>query len=224
MNKMTIKPEVKKPSRSRAANKAFRRQQLIDATLDCIDEVGFAGTTLAKVATKAGLSQGIVIFHFKSKEILFEETLRYMTSEYRNTLHSALSKSPDEPIDRLCTMIRTDFDPKICNEKKIGIWHAFWGEAKAHPLYKELYNDVDIEFGNIIETECEKLSASPTAKMDGHSAMLTIESMINGLWNRYLLTPQRFDRKKSLNATLDIVSSIYPDCVDQVEIYKRRLK
>lgn len=216
--------EMKKPTRSRAANKLFRRQQLIDATIDCIDELGFADTTLAKVAQRAGLSQGIVIFHFKSKEALFDETLRYMTEEYKTTWQTAFEKSPPTPIDRLCTLVKSDFDPTICNQTKVGIWQAFWGEAKSRPKYKDLYNAVDKELTDALLVECNKLSESPTAKMSGYSALLAIEGIVNGLWHRCLMTPQNFNRKESLDATLDVIAAIYPDHQDDVEIYKRKLK
>lgn len=216
--------ELKKPTRSRAANKLFRRQQLIDATIDCIDELGFADTTLAKVAQRAGLSQGIVIFHFKSKEILFDETLRYLTEEYKAGWHKAYEKSPPTPIDRLCTLVKSDFDPTICNQTKVGIWQAFWGEAKSRPKYRDIYNTVDKELTDALLVECNKLSTSPTAKMSGYSAMLAIEAIINGLWHRCLMIPDDFDRKESLDATLDVIAAIYPDHQDDVEIYKRKLK
>ena len=219
-----LKDSERKPSRSRAANKVLRRQQLIDATMYCIDKLGFADTTLAKVAERAGLSQGIVIFHFKSKEILFEETLRFLAYEYRDVTNRAWEKAKDSPIDRICTVIRSDFDPAICNATKIGIWHSFWGETKTRPLYKDLFSDVDIEISNQILEDCKILSESPTATLDAESAMLTIDSVINGLWQRCFLLPKHFNRKKSLDTVLDLVASIYPDQAEEVLKHKRKLK
>ncbi|MDX1736908.1 MAG: transcriptional regulator BetI [Alphaproteobacteria bacterium] len=214
----------KKPSRSRAANKLLRRQQLIDATIQCIETMGFADTTLAKVAEKAGLSQGIVIFHFKSKETLFEETLRYLALEYKAVFEAALSKAKDSPIDRLCTMIRTDFDPKICNETKIGIWHSFWGEAKTRPLYRDLYGYVDKELYETLLENCKELSKAPSAQMEAEDAVLAIDSMINGLWQRCFLAPKQFNRKRSLDMTFDLLGMIYPDQKEEILKHKKRLK
>ena len=44
--------------------KALRREQLINATIDSLAKRGYAATTLADVADGAGLSRGIVNFHF----------------------------------------------------------------------------------------------------------------------------------------------------------------
>ena len=50
----------------RTASKAVRRQQLIEATIDSIAKYGISGTTMTTVTGLAGLSVGIVNFHFFS--------------------------------------------------------------------------------------------------------------------------------------------------------------
>ena len=78
-----MRPGRKEAPLSRAATKLLRRQQLIDSTIESIAKRGFAETTLANVADGAGLSRGIVNFHFKSKDALLVETLQYLTEDYR---------------------------------------------------------------------------------------------------------------------------------------------
>ena len=69
---------LKSPAKGRSASKELRRQQLIKSTIDSIAKRGFADTTLANVADGAGLSRGIVNFHFKSKDKLLIETLKHV--------------------------------------------------------------------------------------------------------------------------------------------------
>ena len=70
--------------RRRTAPPAERREQLIRATIRCVANHGLADTTIATVAQEAGLSQGIINLHFRSKEGLLTETLRYLADEYRS--------------------------------------------------------------------------------------------------------------------------------------------
>ena len=70
-------------SRNRKNQSEFRKHQLIEATMDCIDKLGLSQTTLARIAERAGISQGNVVFHFQSKEALLEQTLRHLSDEYR---------------------------------------------------------------------------------------------------------------------------------------------
>jgi len=77
---------------SRAEGKRRSRQKLLTATLNSIAKYGFADTTLARVSAGAGLSRGIVNFHFRTKDALFLETLKFISREYREYRQRALSK------------------------------------------------------------------------------------------------------------------------------------
>jgi AcrR family transcriptional regulator len=46
------------------------RQRLLDATIDCLVSYGYAGTTTARIAERAGVTRGAQIHHFKTKEDL----------------------------------------------------------------------------------------------------------------------------------------------------------
>jgi AcrR family transcriptional regulator len=91
--------EVEK--KGRKASKETRRLQLIEATIDSLARRGYADTTLADVADGAGLSRGIVNFHFESKEKLLVATLQFMADEYANHWYSALEKAGERPADQL---------------------------------------------------------------------------------------------------------------------------
>ena len=82
MNVQALKPPAAEPEkRGRKASKETRRQQLIEATIDSLARRGYSETTMADVADGAGLSRGIVNFHFESKEKLLVATLQYMADE-----------------------------------------------------------------------------------------------------------------------------------------------
>ena len=80
---MPAKPTVIEQT-PRKASREVRRQQLIDATIATLARVGFSRTTLTEVAATAGLSHGLIIFHFETKEKLLTETLQFMAREYRD--------------------------------------------------------------------------------------------------------------------------------------------
>src|SRR6476646_4624902 len=81
--------------RGRKASKEVRQLQLIEATIDSLAKRGYAETTMADVADGAGLSRGIVNFHFESKEKLLIATLQHMYDEYSQHWRAALQKAGD---------------------------------------------------------------------------------------------------------------------------------
>jgi len=49
---------------------------LLDATIDCLVEEGYSGTTTTRVVERAGLSRGAQVHHFPTKSQLVAEAVR----------------------------------------------------------------------------------------------------------------------------------------------------
>ena len=54
---------------------ASRRAQIIECGIAAIAEFGFAKTSLARIAKGAGISTGVILYHFASKEELIREVV-----------------------------------------------------------------------------------------------------------------------------------------------------
>jgi len=52
-----------------------RREQIISCTIESLAEVGFARTTLAEIAKRAGISKGVISYHFAGKRELIDQVL-----------------------------------------------------------------------------------------------------------------------------------------------------
>ena len=74
----------------RDANKKTSNLKLISSAIKNISEKGISETKMSDVSQGAGLSQGIVNFHFKSKELLLIETLKYVSNEYLKSFQFSL--------------------------------------------------------------------------------------------------------------------------------------
>ncbi|MDD3353830.1 TetR/AcrR family transcriptional regulator [Zoogloea sp.] len=73
-------------SRSRAAGGTWQaeksqatRNQILEATLQCLVDLGYTQTTTEKIAQKAGVSRGAMTHHFKSRADVFEAAAEYIT-------------------------------------------------------------------------------------------------------------------------------------------------
>lgn len=198
-------------SRSRAVQTEFRKRQLIDATIDCIDKFGLSQTTIARIARHAGVSQGIVIFHFQSKEALLEQALQELSREYAEYWKSELGNAGNHPVSRLCALVNACFAPTICNRKKISVWYAFWGESRSRPKYRELCGKNDLEFSTTLLALCEAIEAISASTLSAQTTALSIEGMIDGLWQNFLIHPPDFKRKQAIVAVFELIEIIYPE-------------
>ncbi|MGB5624569.1 MAG: TetR family transcriptional regulator C-terminal domain-containing protein, partial [Woeseiaceae bacterium] len=196
----------------RTARREQRRRQLIDATMKCIARKGMSSTTLGDVASEAGLSQGIVNLHFKSKDNLLAETLRYLADEYKAQFNKAYEKSGPGAADKLRALVELDLRPSICDRRKVAVWFAFWGEVQSRPVYRKICDERDQYYDDTIERLAEEIIADGTyTGVTAESVAMILTSMTNGLWLSCLISPATFDRRKAMNALLEYLSGIFPN-------------
>ncbi len=194
----------------RRAPRELRREQLIHATIDAIAAHGYASTTMAHITDNAGLSRGIVNFHFSSKEILFVETLRYMAEEYIHHWQAAVAAAGPGPAARLQALLIADFDPSICNRRKISTWTAFRAEAMNKPAYRALCWSLDEDLLGTIRATCAAMQQEAGYAYSPGAIASGIYAMQEGLWLRLLLEPDDIDLESARRAALGIVGSLFP--------------
>ncbi|MBJ8337680.1 TetR/AcrR family transcriptional regulator [Antrihabitans sp. YC3-6] len=57
------------------------RTRLLDATIECLVEYGYVGTTTPRVAEKAGVTRGAQVHHFGSKTDLVVAAIRHLAAK-----------------------------------------------------------------------------------------------------------------------------------------------
>ena len=196
--------------RGRKASKETRRLQLIEATIDSLARRGYSETTMADVADGAGLSRGIVNFHFESKEKLLVATLQFMADEYSAHWRASLTKAGEQPSKQLAALVAADFDRAICNKRKLAAWCAFWGEAKSRPTYQALCGARDEAYQKVFIDLCATLKQEGGYDIDPHFAALGLSAMLEGLWLRLMMGTEQVTRELALRAAQDYLAALFP--------------
>lgn len=137
---------------------ARRRRQLIEATIRSIAAHGLSGTTVARVARRAGLSAGIVNFYFRTKDALLLATLEAVDGDFAARQRQAIERAGDDPVRQLEAMIEVDFDPAVCDPDRIAVWDAFWGEARARDDYMRVCGRRETEDGRHVVDLFERIA------------------------------------------------------------------
>jgi AcrR family transcriptional regulator len=89
---------AKRPRRTQEERSATTRALLLDATIDCLIEFGYANTTTARVAERAGVSRGAQVHHFTTKTALMAEAIRHLAVKRGDALIydvDGVKNSPD---------------------------------------------------------------------------------------------------------------------------------
>ena len=179
-----------KPVDKRKLRGQESRSHILQSAITCIAELGLGSLTLDRVAERAGISRGLVVFHFKSKNQLFEEVLNFLGKQYADDWYAVLNQDSDSALDKLLQL--TDFDIRFCyqHSKYVAAWHAFWGKARGNVLYHDLSLPRDERYAS----ELEQLLATMVEESGQDADELPLLSaglmaMLFGVWIESHLHP-----------------------------------
>lgn len=194
----------------RKASRALRREQLIEATIATIARKGLSQITLTDVALAAGVSHGLVNFHFQSKERLLAETLRFMSEEHRRIWTAALAGAGEDPALQLNALILCEFADSGQTPERLTAWCAFWGEAQNRPLYLEQCGENDRAQIEAFETACRRLVAEAGYTLDPARAARILRLAIEGMWLELMFSALPYDRQEALETAFACAAALFP--------------
>lgn len=114
------------------AQEPSKAELILQAAQAVLLEEGFSGTTIAKVAAKAGVSRGLLHYYFRDKEDLFAQVLRRHIIEGSNTVERLLAEAgsvqefAETVTDTLRAMVRN-------GEASLSLLGESLSVARTHP-------------------------------------------------------------------------------------------
>jgi AcrR family transcriptional regulator len=118
-----------------------RRTEILETTYQVVVERGFAATRVSDVASRLGVSTGLIHYHFDSKELLLAEALRYAAEQDIARLEQELDQAPTA-LAKLDTMFT--FDMPEVGEPSWMLWIDGWGEALRNPTMRRISQRLDL--------------------------------------------------------------------------------
>jgi TetR/AcrR family transcriptional repressor of bet genes len=194
----------------RTQSRDTRRLQLIEATIATLAERGFSRTTLTDVARRAGLSHGLVLFHFQSKDNLLAETLDHLSDEYQSNWQAALAAAAPSPEAQLLALVRADFAPRVCTPDRLASWCAFWGESQSRPLYQARCGANDAHYNQTMEEICARMNTDHGYAHDPERDARLIRIMIEGVWLDMMTLVEPYALGEALDTVMAGLGALYP--------------
>jgi betaine-aldehyde dehydrogenase len=187
------------PSRNGAPERLEddRRQQLIEVAIDCLAELGFMGSTLAQIATRAGVSAGLVAHYFGDKDGLLEAAFRSLSRQVSNRVQAQL-KLARTPRGRIQAVIDANLAPQEFNQRTGNAWLAFWGQL----LHVERLKRVQIAYQRRMLSNLRHALRTMVPGEEAQSLAAMIAAMIDGVWLRAALSSWEEADSESARALL----------------------
>ncbi|ARP71624.1 TetR/AcrR family transcriptional regulator [Streptomyces pluripotens] len=132
MSTTAERERVPKQDRSRAT-----RQRLLEAAVSCLAEHGWAGSTVAVVAERAGVSRGAAQHHFPTREDLFTAAVEYVAEERSTALRALFPQGAVED-RRAIVAALVDLYTGPLFRAALHLWVAACDEEQLRPRVTEL--------------------------------------------------------------------------------------
>jgi AcrR family transcriptional regulator len=181
------KARPKEPNqREQAAVEA--RNRILAAATDCIVRDGLVNVRMAGIAKAAGVSAGLLHYHFDTKEQLFAEVLAYSHRQSSDLNQQVMERAGDRPAQRLSSFL----DRCLPSDEALAHEWLLWQELDLLCLRKpelakvarDLYEDLYATVAQIITEGVEAGELAPAAdvRMVAESAV----ALCDGLGARVL--------------------------------------
>lgn len=179
----------------------IRRQQLILATLDAVNELGFAEASIIQIAKRAGVSTGIISHYFDGKNGLIEATMRYLLKQLTDTIAVKLSTVENTAEQRLIAIVNANFDDSQTNQAAMKVWLAFWANSLHQPALQRLQKINHHRLHSNIKHEFLK----HLSKQDAEIAAQGLAALIDGFWLRGALIDEKFDLSSAIHICTQLI-------------------
>jgi TetR/AcrR family transcriptional regulator, transcriptional repressor of bet genes len=184
-----------------------RRQELLEATLDCIAEQGLQGATVRQIAVRAGVTAGLIRHYFESKDMLVAAAYRQLVTTFAVR---AVSIEGD-PRARLREFMVRNLTAPISNSRSLSLWAAFISQVNVDPglgaIHREGYlgflDDIQQLLGDFLATEGRTVDAPERRRL-----AIAINAVIDGLWLEGCLAGDLFHEAELVGIALNTTEAI----------------
>jgi AcrR family transcriptional regulator len=129
--------------RTQAERRAHTRGALLEATVGCLVELGFSGTTTTEVTRRAGVSLGALLHHFPSKADLLAAAVGHVLERRQAEFRKSMADL-DPGVDRVEAAI--DMLWSAFSGPTFTAWLELWVAARTDPELAAAVVAVDEEF------------------------------------------------------------------------------
>jgi AcrR family transcriptional regulator len=184
-----------------------RRKQIINATIEILDQIGYVNVSLAKIAKKAKISTGLISYHFKDKEDVINNTLVYLLkSQFKYIKDQASEK--ETAYDQLIAFIDASIDYQVTHRiNNIALIEIiFNGRTEDNvPYYKLSDDEEEPLYMYLQEILCYGQETKEFSKFDSKNLSVMIQGAIG---ESMLMNDDDFNIESYKNDLIKMVTKI----------------
>ena len=177
---------------------AQRRLALVKAAFREVAEKGFADVTLDDIARRAGVSKGVTLYYFSSKEDLFRRLFAWLVDSIHARMRDAVS-SAAAPAEKIHELVAITFPSPSKNRAFFRAFIDFCGLAARRDAFRDVMErfyrgcrEIDVEIvrdgmrrGDFTVTDADAAASTVRAIFDGLMMQWLAETDLEASFSRY---------------------------------------
>ena len=171
-----------------------RQERILDAVVRLLAQRGISAVSMRAVAREAGVSLGLVNYHYADKTSLIGAALRRIEAQDIALVEPDLALQPEE---RLRAALRRVADPEFLTTEYLSLRLQLWALARAHEDFEQINSDAQTRYRAGLAELIR--AARPTLSRDEClERAADIDVVQNGLWLTALLGLDRLSIERSV--------------------------
>lgn len=174
-----------------------RREQILEAARRVAGSQTLRGMTIRRVAEAAGLSNGLVLFHFKTKQLLLmallDRVLEQTIGDVTRGLKDAAGPVPGDVFRRF---LLREIERLQRDRERVELFFDFWVMGTCHPeIRSRVRESLEQYRAAIREVTAELLAREPKAfgEMSSEGMAAVAVSLVEGCAIQAVIDPAGFD-------------------------------
>ena len=189
-----------------------RRQEILAAAAQVITDRGLAETRIQDIAETCGVSTGLILYYFESKDRLLVEALTFANDEFYLRLSRELRRNPSAraQLDRLIELSVPGLLPEYERLDEGALWIEIWVRALRDPALAKEREALDRRWrqsiADIIREGREAGEFPPGVDADDLGQQ--IGAMIDGLAIQVLMNDTAFTPERMRDVCRDVSAKL----------------
>jgi AcrR family transcriptional regulator len=196
------------------APESVRREQILEAAFLVAASRGLEGTRIQEVAERAGVSHGLVLFHFKSKRALMLALLDWLLATTTDLHFGDEVRRLRSPRDRLLAVLRQEMGRVASEPRRTRLTFAFWSASIRDRVVRSRMRDEFRRYREAFRPLADAVLAGDPVRFRGVTAeglAAVSVSFIKGCAVQAMIDRDRFDIAGYLRAAEGLLEQIGSD-------------
>jgi AcrR family transcriptional regulator len=184
------------PARRQEERSRSTRLRVLEATVECLVELGWSGTTTTVVAERAGVSRGAQLHHYRTKSALVVAAVEHLAERRAAELRAEAAALPPGGGDRVARTV--DLLASLFTGPLFAAAIEVWVAARCDPALRATLVPLEARFGREVHRMTVQLLGADESRPGVRESVQATLDLLRGLGVASLLTDDSARRGRLL--------------------------